>query len=196
MEIKTRSKKGTVGKCAATPPGVVVEKIIINRSQSAVMTKPDGKTLVNNYIVGDNIELMGCLSDGFIDMIYMDPPYNTGRDFHYFDDSFGDTEFFEFLMVRLKECHRVLSKTGNIIIHVEPRISHRVRLMCDDVFGVKMFRNEIVWHTGGNAKNKRQLGRNHDTLIVYGKKHKSKIQPSIQIISSRLYEISKVVWTS
>lgn len=127
------------------------------------------------YRVGDNIDLLKELSDESIDMIYMDPPYNTGRNFHYFNDKYSD--FLQFIEERLVECKRVLCNDGNIIIHVEPRISHHIRYTCDKIFGQSNFKNEIVWHTGGNAKNKYQLGRNHDTIIVYGKSPKSKFFP-------------------
>ena len=129
----------------------------------------------NTFTVGDNLELLRTLKAESIDMIYMDPPYNTGRNFHYFQDKFAD--FPKFMEERIVECHRVLKKNGNIIIHVEPRISHHIRVICDKVFGENKFCNEIVWHSGGNSKNKYQLGRNHDTIIVYGKSSKSKFFP-------------------
>lgn len=130
---------------------------------------------INTYNVGDNMSYLKNLKDKSIDMIYMDPPYNTGRDFHYFQDKFAD--FPKFMEDRIIECHRVLTAEGNIIIHVEPRISHYIRVICDKVFGASNFKNEIIWHSGGNAKNKYQLGRNHDTIIVYGKSTKSKFFP-------------------
>jgi DNA modification methylase len=129
----------------------------------------------NNFIVGDNLLLLQNTPPESIDMIYMDPPYNTGRNFHYFEDKFAD--FPKFMEDRIVHCHRVLKKTGNIIIHVEPRISHILRVICDKVFGANRFCNEIVWHTGGNAKNKYQLGRGHDTIIVYAKSSSSKFFP-------------------
>ncbi len=128
----------------------------------------------NKYYVGDNIELLKQLEDESIDMIYMDPPYNTGRNFYYFNDKFAD--FNSFMEERISECSRVLKKDGNIIIHIEPRISHHIRVICDKVFGENNFKNEIIWHSGGNAKNKYQLGRNHDTIIVYGKSSNSKFK--------------------
>tara|TARA_Y100000361_G_scaffold54850_1_gene47865 strand:+ start:131 stop:1033 length:903 start_codon:yes stop_codon:yes gene_type:complete len=127
------------------------------------------------YRVGDNLELLKELDTESIDMIYMDPPYNTGRNFYYFQDKFAN--FPLFMEERIKECHRVMKKDANIIIHVEPRISHHIRNICDKYFGEKSFKNEIVWTSGGNAKNKHQLGRNHDTIIVYGKTPKSKFFP-------------------
>lgn len=130
---------------------------------------------INTFTVGDNLTLLKELSNESIDMIYMDPPYNTGRNFYYFQDKFAD--FPKFMEERLTECVRVLKKDGNIIIHVEPRISHHIRVICDKLFGESNFRNEIVWHSGGNAKNMHQLGRNHDTLIVYSKSSKAKFFP-------------------
>lgn len=129
----------------------------------------------NTFHVGDNLELLKKVKSETIDMIYLDPPYNTGRSFYYFEDKFAD--FPKFMEERIKECHRVLKNDGTIIIHVEPRISHYIRILCDTIFGDSNFKNEIVWHSGGNAKNKHQLGRNHDTLIVYNKSSKSKFFP-------------------
>lgn len=129
----------------------------------------------NQFIVGDNLTLLQAIPAESVDMIYMDPPYNTGRNFHYFQDRFAD--FPVFMEERIRECHRVLKKNGNIIIHIEPRISHILRMICDKIFGESKFCNEIVWQTGGNSKNKYQLGRGHDTIIVYAKSSSSKFFP-------------------
>ena len=135
----------------------------------------DGDIQKNSFYVGDNLELLKKVKNETVHMIYLDPPYNTGRNFHYFKDKFAD--FPKFMEERIEECHRVLKKDGSIIIHVEPRISHHIRIICDKIFGYTNFKNEIVWHSGGNAKNKYQLGRNHDTIIVYGKSSNSKFFP-------------------
>ena len=140
-----------------------------------IITTSSDEIVKNTFHVGDNVELLKKVKSETIDMIYLDPPYNTGRNFHYFEDKFAD--FPKFMEERIKECHRVLKKEGNIIIHVEPRISHHIRIICDKIFGEGNFQNEIVWHSGGNAKNKYQLGRNHDTIIVYSKSSKSKFFP-------------------
>jgi adenine specific DNA methylase Mod len=70
-----------------------------------------------------------------------------------------------------------LKDTGTIVIHIEPKISHYFRVICDNVFGCGNFRNEIVWQTGGNAKNKYKLNRFHDTIIVYSKTVKQIFNP-------------------
>ena len=149
--------------------------IVEVKPANEIITMSDEEIQKNTFHIGDNVELLKKVNSDTIDMIYLDPPYNTGRNFHYFEDKFAD--FPKFMEERIKECHRVLKKDGNIIIHVEPRISHHIRLICDNIFGDSNFQNEIVWHSGGNAKNKYQLGRNHDTIIVYSKSSKSKFFP-------------------
>lgn len=132
----------------------------------------------NKYHVGDNYDLLKQLKNETIDLIYFDPPYNTGRNFYDFDDNFKTKqEYIDFIKLRVRECHRVLKKTGTIVIHIEPKISHYFRFICDEVFGDNNFKNEIVWQSGGNAKNKHKLNRFHDTIIVYSKSVKQTFNP-------------------
>ena len=133
---------------------------------------------MNTYKVGDNLDLLKEIEECSVDMIYFDPPYNTGRNFFNFNDKFKTKQdYIEFIRLRLVEVHRVLKKTGSVIIHIEPRISHYFRVLCDDIFGDNNFTNEIVWKTGGNAKNKKKLNRWHDTIIVYSKSSKQTFNP-------------------
>tara|TARA_B100001173_G_scaffold296129_1_gene291526 strand:- start:1876 stop:2841 length:966 start_codon:yes stop_codon:yes gene_type:complete len=125
----------------------------------------------NKYYIGDNLLLLKNISNSSIDLIYFDPPYNTGRNFFNFNDKFKSVEdYINFMKERIIECHRCLKPNANIIIHIEPKISHYFRVICDEIFGINNFKNEIVWQTGGNAKNLYQLNRYHDTIIVYSKK--------------------------
>jgi DNA modification methylase len=140
--------------------------------------EPNDTLKYNNYYVGDNIELLKQLKSQTIDLIYFDPPYNTGRNFYDFDDKFKSKEdYVQFIKLRIQECHRVLKPTGTIVIHIEPQISHYFRFICDEIFGDNNFKNEIVWQTGGNAKNKYKLNRFHDTIIVYSKTTNQKFNP-------------------
>jgi len=133
---------------------------------------------INEYYICDNIELLKKIDNEYIDLIYFDPPYNTGRNFYDFDDKFRTKEeYIEFMRERIKECHRVLKRTGTIVIHIEPKISHYFRFICDDIFGSNNFKNEIVWQTGGNAKNKYKLNRFHDTIIIYSKSNNQIFNP-------------------
>ena len=129
---------------------------------------------IDQYTIGDNLESLKKIPDQSLTLVYFDPPYNTGRNFHDFDDRFKSIKsYVDFMTERIAECHRVIRPGGHIVIHIEPRISHYFRVVCDEIFGMNNFKNEIVWKTGGNAKNKYQLNRFHDTIIVYSKKVKS-----------------------
>ncbi len=113
----------------------------------------------------------GVLSLDSIDLVYMDPPYNTGRDFFNFDDRFKSSADYRDMLIRpvVEAIHTKLTKNGSIIIHVEPRISHHIRIVCDDVFGENRFVNEICWKSGGNHHGNKKLQRSHDSIIVYSK---------------------------
>jgi DNA modification methylase len=124
------------------------------------------------------MDLLKKTENDSVDLIYFDPPYNTGRNFYDFNDKFtSKEEYIKFIELRIYECRRVLKNTGTIVIHVEPKISHHFRVMCDKVFGDNQFRNEIVWQTGGNAKNKYKLNRYHDIIMVYSKTNNQIFNP-------------------
>lgn len=137
--------------------------------------------MYNKYLIGDNIELLlKLLKDGYkFQLIYLDPPYNTGRDFNDFDDKFETIEdySYNFLKPRFEIMKKLLTDNGVIVVHVEPKISHYVRMVMDDVFGIKNFQNEIVWKSGGNKKSSKKLMRFHDTIIVYSINSKYKYNP-------------------
>ena len=131
--------------------------------------------MLNEYRIGDSRELLKQVDSNSVDLIYVDPPYCTGRDFYHFDDRFKSSSDYRELLIRplLTECHRILSDVGNIVVHVEPKVSHHIRIVLDDIFGENRFKNEIVWVSGGNHKSKKQLQRHHDSIIVYQKVNES-----------------------
>jgi DNA modification methylase len=137
--------------------------------------------MYNQYLVGDNLPLLSELKEKKYKfrLIYLDPPFNTGRDFHDFDDKFENirTYAYEFLKPRFEIMKEILEENGVIVVHVEPKVSHYVRLVMDEVFGIKNFQNEIVWKSGGNKKSSKKLMRFHDTIIVYSKNTKYKYNP-------------------
>ena len=135
--------------------------------------------MLNEYRIGDSRELLKKVDSNSVDLVYIDTPYCTGRDFYHFDDRFKSSADYRELLMRpiLTECHRILSNVGNIVVHVEPKVSHHIRILLDDIFGEKRFKNEIVWVSGGNHKSKKQLQRNHDTIIVYQKSTTSVYNP-------------------
>jgi site-specific DNA-methyltransferase (adenine-specific) len=135
-------------------------------------------TFTDKYTVGDNLENLKLIETETVDLIYTDPPYNTGRNFGDYTDKYESMKVYsDYMKLRIVELHRILSKTGTLVIHIEPRVSHYFRIICDEIFGMNKFRNEIVWKTGGNAKNLKKLNRFHDTIIVYTKTNKYTFNP-------------------
>ena len=135
--------------------------------------------MINQYVIGESAELLSQIDSGSVDLIYGDPPYNTGRDFFHFSDRFTSIEDYrdKLMLPILRECKRVLKPTGNIVIHIEPRISHHIRFMLDEVFGSSKYVNEVAWVSGGNHHSTKQMQRNHDTLLIYKNGTTSFYQP-------------------
>ena len=146
---------------------------------------------MNQYLVGNNLDIVKNIK---CDLVYIDPPYNTGRDFGDYKDSWKSMKVYaeEFLKPRIKLCYNILNDNGNIVVHIEPKSSHWVRFILDDIFGQRNFKNEIVWKTGGNAKNKKQLGRMHDTILVYSKTNKFTFNPQYKPYSKEYLEGTKL----
>ena len=131
----------------------------------------------NSFIEGDNLEVLGTLSAASFDVIYIDPPYNTGNDFAYADTFRRDGEngrasrhgaWVEMMRPRLLEARRVLAETGAIFVSIDDNEVAYLRLLLDEVFGEANFLAQIVVNL--NPKG-RQLGRgfatSHDYLLVY-----------------------------
>lgn len=137
--------------------------------------------MYNQYLIGDNLQILEKLVDDKykFQLIYLDPPYNTGRDFNDFNDKFEDIRVYayDFLKPRFELMKKLLLPSGVIVVHIEPKISHYVRIVMDEVFGIKNFQNEIVWKSGGNKKSTKKLMRFHDTIIVYSNGSKYKYNP-------------------
>lgn len=136
---------------------------------------------MNEFLIGDNLIILEELVKFGVkyQAIYLDPPYATGRDFYDFNDKFENINQYanDFLKPRFFLMKQLLTDNGVIIVHIEPKISHYVRMVLDEVFGIQNFQNEIVWKSGGNKKSTKKLMRFHDTIIVYSKTSKFKYNP-------------------
>ncbi|MDR3116391.1 MAG: site-specific DNA-methyltransferase [Bifidobacteriaceae bacterium] len=152
---------------------------------------------MNKVFHGDNLSVLKSIKNNSIDLIYVDPPFNTGIDqsrvikkvkksakgsvtgfkgqkyevkdmgSYSYSDSYYN--FLDFLKPRLVEAKRVLKKTGTLYIHLDFREVHYVKIFLDKLFGRQNFLNEIIWayDYGGKAKNK--WPTKHDTILVYVK---------------------------
>jgi site-specific DNA-methyltransferase (adenine-specific)/adenine-specific DNA-methyltransferase len=140
----------------------------------------------NLLIHGDNLEVMSALRGdlcGKVDLIYGDPPFFSGKDRHYRQGTeakyaYGDTwpgglpEYLEYIRARLELCRDLLADTGSIYIHLDPTVSHYVKVLMDEVFGPERFIREIIWRIGwvsGFKTRAKNWARNHDVILFYSK---------------------------
>jgi DNA modification methylase len=128
-------------------------------------------------VLGDNLALMRAMDGESVDLIYIDPPFFTGREQRgpngagAFTDRWHSIEvYIEWLRVRAVEMRRLLRDTGVLYVHCDWHAGHYIKVMLDSVFGADAFQNEIIWHYGlGAANATRHFLRKHDTIFVYRK---------------------------
>ena len=148
-------------------------------------------------LLGDNLDVLPRFPDASFDLVYADPPFNTGRTQRRltlataaaedgdrtgfggrryrstrlqessYEDSFED--YLAFLEPRLREIRRVLAETGTFYFHVDYREAHYCKVLLDTLFGRECFLNEIVWAYDYGAKPKHRWPAKHDTILVYVK---------------------------
>ncbi len=146
---------------------------------------------------GDNAVVLPHLPDGAFTMVYIDPPFNTGRSqkrqelsmvrsadgdrigfsgqryetikgaLHHYDDAFSD--YWAFLEPRLIEAWRLLAEDGTLYLHLDYREAHYAKVMLDAIFGRDCFLNEIIWAYDYGARTKRRWPTKHDNVLVYVK---------------------------
>ncbi len=132
----------------------------------------------NTFVEGDNLEVLAGLPPGSVDLVYADPPYNTGNGFAY-ADRFRSADgrragrheaWLAMMRPRLVELRRVLDPAGAIFVSIDDNEAARLRLLMDEVFGEECFLAQVVVNL--NAKG-RQLGRgfatDHEYLLVYAR---------------------------
>ena len=146
---------------------------------------------------GDNLSVLPRLPDESFDLIYIDPPFNTGRlqartrirtirdrngdrtgykGARYrtirlgsaaFADAFDD--YLAFLEPRLREAYRLLRPTGAFFLHIDYREVHYCKVLLDAIFGRAAFLNDIVWAYDYGARSKRRWSPKHDNILFYAK---------------------------
>jgi len=147
------------------------------------------KSEPNKLIFGDNLHLMRMLPSNSIDLIYIDPPFFSGRNYNVV---FGDSNevrsftdiweggmpgYLTWLNARLLEMKRLLKSTGLIYVHVDWHAAHYVKIELDKIFGYNNFRNEIIWCYGGGGISKNDFPRKHDVIFRYSKTPEYQYKP-------------------
>lgn len=139
--------------------------------------------LVDTRIIycGDCLDQLKKFPDACVDLIYIDPPFNSNRNYEVFwgetkekrafEDRHGSTQaYIEFMRPRCVQLARVLKDKGSFYYHCDWHASHYVKVMLDQIFGQNHFRNEIVWcYTGPGSPGMRQFMRKHDVIFWYSK---------------------------
>ena len=153
---------------------------------------------VRKVILADNIDALAALPDDGVDLIYVDPPFNTGRTQSrksiraVRDEAGGDRVGFQgkryrtidmgatsysdrfddyigFLEPRFREARRVLAPGGSFFLHVDYREVHYCKMLLDETFGRDSFINEIVWAYDYGARSKSRWSAKHDNILWYAK---------------------------
>ncbi|MDM7460217.1 MAG: site-specific DNA-methyltransferase [bacterium] len=149
----------------------------------------------NLIICGDNREVLPQLPTGAFRLIYIDPPFNTGKvqqrvriratadasgtrtgfgnrryavqtyESPAYHDAFDD--YLEFLRPRLREARRLLTPDGSLFVHLDYREAHYVKVMLDAMFGRERFMNEIIWAYDYGGRSKRRWPAKHDNILWY-----------------------------
>ncbi|HST55521.1 MAG TPA: site-specific DNA-methyltransferase [Solirubrobacteraceae bacterium] len=148
-------------------------------------------------ILADNLDVLPQLDAASFQLIYVDPPFNTGkpqrkRTIATVADADGDRtgfmgrryktrllaessylddfdDYLAFLEPRLREAHRLLHPSGTLYFHIDYREAHYCKLLLDEIFGRSCFLNEIIWAYDYGARSKRRWPAKHDTILVYVK---------------------------
>jgi site-specific DNA-methyltransferase (adenine-specific) len=165
---------------------------------TAPLWTPHGPDLV---VLGDNLAVTAQLPDASFRLVYLDPPFNTGRRqsrqnittarsvggnrvgfkgqtydtvkgaLYSYDDVFAD--YWPFLEPRLEEAWRLLDDRGTIYLHLDYREVHYAKVALDALFGRESFLNEIIWAYDYGAKTSKRWPAKHDTILVYVKNPKT-----------------------
>jgi DNA modification methylase len=136
------------------------------------------------FVHGDNLLGLQALQAGLTEQVtlaYLDPPFFTQRVFHHkarktgavqaaFDDRWDDRKaYLQALEDRLRALRPLLAPHGSVVVHVDPKTSHYVKIMCDQIFGEECFASEIIWRYRRWPSKTENFQRVHDVLLRYRK---------------------------
>ncbi|HTA31815.1 MAG TPA: site-specific DNA-methyltransferase [Solirubrobacteraceae bacterium] len=158
---------------------------------------PSESPAIDRILLGDNLQLLPAFLDESFQLVYVDPPFNTGklqtrRTLQAARDEDGERTGFQgrrysvrllaessyadcfddylaFLTPRLEHARRLLAREGTLYFHIDYREAHHCKLLLDEIFGRECFLNEIIWAYDYGARSKRRWPAKHDTILVYVK---------------------------
>lgn len=131
----------------------------------------------NLIIKGNNLIALHSLKKRFarkVKLIYIDPPYNTGKDSFNYNDHFNHSSWLTFMKNRLEVAWELLTDDGTIWMSIDDSESHYLKVLADDIFGRENFLNEVIWQRAYAPVNlKKTFSRSHDAILVYAKNNSS-----------------------
>lgn len=152
--------------------------VLIEDTSKAIICE-DADAPNHILIEGDNLEALTALAythEGKIDVIYIDPPYNTGnKDFVYNDsfvdkeDSYRHSKWLSFMNKRLRIAKQLLSDRGVIFISIDDNEQAQLKLLCDEIFGVKNYISTMPRITKASGKTTDKIAQNHDYVLIFAK---------------------------
>lgn len=126
-----------------------------------------------NYIIqGDNCNVCDILSEEYksaIKCIYIDPPYNNGEEYSYYNDIWTHRNWLYNMERILRRLFPLLSEDGSIWISIDDTELHYLKVLCDEIFGLKNFITTIVWQHRITRENRRVFSNNHEYILLYAK---------------------------
>lgn len=132
--------------------------------------KPYFKTENSRLYQCDNLELLKELPDNYIDLIYCDVLYNTGKKFKDYDDNLGSVQdAVNWYSSRIKEMKRTLKCSGSIYLQMDYRLVHYIKIEMDNIFGIDNYQNHIIWCYNGGGVTKKRFNKKHDDILFYTK---------------------------
>lgn len=155
-------------KLASPEPRILLEKEVFTSSLKGKKGIQD-----NLLIHGDNLLGLKALErdyTGKIKCIYIDPPYNTKNFFDHYDDNMEHSIWLNMMKDRLLIMHRLLSEDGSIWISIDDGEFHYLKIMCDEIFGRKNFKGNIIWQHSVQGKGYKGIfSIHHNFILIYGK---------------------------
>ncbi|WP_424196081.1 site-specific DNA-methyltransferase [Ampullimonas aquatilis] len=170
---KTKLELTWIGKDARPKlePRILLEDP--SKSYHAKQRVCDGDIFDNRLIFGDNLLALKALEQEFagkVKCVFIDPPYNTGSAFTYYDDGLEHSIWLGLMRDRLEVIRRLLSEDGSLWITIDDNEAHYLKVLCDEIFGRANFIANVVWQKAYTSnQTAKHLSNTHDHVFAYAK---------------------------
>ncbi len=154
---------------------MLAPKVLTNAKRYTQAGVEEGITFTdtdNLIIKGNNLIALASLLkryEGKVKCIYIDPPYNTGKDSFKYNDSFNHSTWLTFMKNRLELAKKLLKEDGVIFVSLDDSESHYCKVLMDSIFGSECFVREIVWLKGNAQNDSKGIQKNTESILVYTK---------------------------